>query len=215
MKAMVLAAGLGLRMLPLTRDTPKALLAVRGRPLIDWHLAALARAGFREVVINVHHLADRIMAHVGDGAEFGLDVTWSLEEAPLETAGAIVAARDKLGDGAFAVISCDVFTDFDYARLYGIETSHAHMVMVDNPPHHPEGDFSITADGLLGTRPPRLTYAGIGVFHSSLFDGLAPGKRKLREIMDASVLRGEFTGEFHSGFWSDVGTPERLRELNQ
>jgi N-acetyl-alpha-D-muramate 1-phosphate uridylyltransferase len=216
MKAMILAAGRGERMRPLTDHLPKPLLVVRGRALIDYHLLALARAGVTEVVINLFYHKEAMIEHIGDGGRYGLSVTYSIEDSLLETAGGIVQALPYLGLSPFLVISADIYTDFDYGALAdGLPARLAHLVMVDNPAHHPDGDFGLGADGRLGLDELRLTYSGIGVFSPSLFANIEAGPRKLRGLMDVAVAKGHFTGERHAGVWSDVGTPDRLLALNR
>ncbi|MDX1609389.1 MAG: nucleotidyltransferase family protein [Halofilum sp. (in: g-proteobacteria)] len=213
---MILAAGRGERMRPLTDDTPKPLLTVGGRALIDHQLAALARAGFREVVINLAWLGERIRAHVGDGSAHGLSVRYSDEgERALETAGGIVHALDLLGDGPFLAVNGDLFTDCPYDRLRLPAGRLAHLVLVDNPDHHADGDFALGADGsVTADGHPRLTYAGIGLFDPGLFagiDGIAP----LAPLLRQAAAAGRVSGEHYRGVWHDVGTPERLRALDR
>lgn len=214
---MILAAGRGERLRPLTDDCPKPLIQVRGETLIDRHLAALSKAGFTEVVINVHHLADQVVERVGDGARYGINIVISAESEALETAGGIRKALPFLSDGPFAVISCDVFTDFPYDRLRrDLDRMDAHLVMVDNPPHHPEGDFSVDNDGLIRLDGDKLTYSGIGIYEPRFFDEVADGETvKLRALMEPAIAAGKLSGEHYSGTWDDVGTPERLARLNR
>ena len=177
MKAMILAAGRGERLRPLTDHTPKPLLPVGGRPLIGHHLAALAAAGFDEVVINVAYRGDQIRAALGDGRAQGLPIRYSVEQpGALDTGGGVRNALAMLGEAPFALISADVFTDFDYARLAGVSGDGAHVVLVDNPAHHVDGDFGLDAHGRLVEAPPRRTYAGIGVYAPASF---APSRRNV------------------------------------
>lgn len=214
---MVLAAGRGERMRPLTDDTPKPLLGVGGRALIDHHLAALARAGIREVVINVAWLGERIRAHVGDGAPFGLSVTYSDEgERALETAGGIVNALPLLGDAPFVVLNADIYTDCPLGALALPAGRLAHLVLVDNPPHNRDGDFTLAPDGSVGTGDGRrLTYAGIGVFHPDLFADTEIGVVPLGPLLRAAAPGGRVSGEHYRGTWHDIGTPQRLDELDR
>lgn len=218
MKAMILAAGRGIRMRPLTDRTPKPLLEVKGKPLIDYHLEALARAGVREVVINVHHLGERIEAHVGGGEHYGVRVDYSREAGLLETAGGIRRALPKLGADPFIVVSGDIFTDYDFAQLpRRLPDQLAHLVMIGNPSHHPGGDFRLDRNGRI--RPAAgasLTYAGIGVYAPAFFADVPDDGSpvKLRTLFDAALAAGTMTGERYEGAWSDVGTPDRLDELN-
>ena len=209
---MLLAAGRGERMRPLSDALPKPLLEVGGKPLIEHHLDALARAGFRECVVNLSWLGNLIRDRVGDGGRFGIVVEYSEEPEALETAGGIVQALDRLGE-RFAVVNADIYTDYDYSRL---KTSggNAHIVLVDNPAHNPDGDFSLAASVVGNAGTPRYTFSGIAAYRREFFAGLAPGKRPLAPLLRAAADRGELRGELHSGRWSDVGTPERLAALN-
>lgn len=217
MKAMVLAAGRGERLRPLTDVTPKPLVEVGGETLIGRHLARLARAGFRQAVVNVSHLAGRIVDYVGTGERFGLAVEWSREAAPLETAGGIAQARDLLGTEPFLLVNADVWCDFDFSRLRNFPLAQrlAHLVLVPNPPWHAQGDFTLERGVVGNAAAPRYTYAGISVLSPRLVAGVAAGsKAQLAPLWRAAAERGEVTGELHAGRWSDVGTPERLAELN-
>lgn len=217
---MILAAGFGERMRPLTDHTPKPLLQVAGLPLIEHHLRALAAAGFRDIVINVSHLAAQITDFCGDGSRWGLRIDYSPEEAPLETAGGIQRALPLLGDSPFLVVNGDVWTRFDFARLRGYRLrswERAHLVMVSNPPQHPLGDFLLDGTGRVRYRPedkPGLTYGGVGVFDTVFFAGIGPGKLALRPLLDAAIGESALGAEFFGGDWEDVGTPERLAELD-
>lgn len=214
---MILAAGRGERMRPLTDDTPKPLLRAGGRPLLDYHLEALARAGFTEIVINLAWLGDRIRAHVGNGDRFGLRVHYSDEgERALETAGGIVRALPLLGRDPFLLVNADVFTDYPFARASLAPGCLASLVLVDNPPHHPDGDFALAADGRLAADGgPRLTYAGIGVFDPALFAGHPGGVAPLAPLLHDAIARGRVAGEHYRGRWCDIGTPGRLAELDR
>lgn len=215
MNAMILAAGRGERMRPLTDDCPKPLLDAGGRPLIDWHLEALARAGFRRVVINTAWQGHRLRAHVGDGRAWGLDVRYSDEGGhALETAGGIARALPLLGPQPFAVINGDIHTDFPFDRLTLPAGRLAHLVLVDNPPQHPQGDFGL--DGARVTAGPdaRLTFAGIGAYRPALFSGLSRRPLRLAPILMRAIAAGLVSGEHYRGAWHDIGTPERLRELD-
>jgi MurNAc alpha-1-phosphate uridylyltransferase len=210
---MILAAGRGERMRPLTDHTPKPLLAVRGQPLIDYPLRALAAAGVTDVVINLSWLGDQIRAHVGDGARYGLAVAWSEEGyPPLETGGGIHRALPLLGAGPFWLVNADVYCDYGFgARL--APGRLAHLVLVPNPAHHPQGDFVLDGQDVRADGGPRLTYAGIAILHPALFAGCAPGRFPLAPLLRAAAARGQVSGELCSGAWSDVGTPERLAAL--
>ena len=215
MKAMLLAAGRGERLRPLTDSTPKPLLEVRGEPLIGWHLRALARAGVREVVINLAWLGGQIRARVGDGARYGLAVQYSAEpEGALETGGGIFQALPLLGPGPFLVVNGDTYTDIEFARLAIAPGELAHLVLVPNPAHHPRGDFALR-DGLVQAEGgPRLTYSGVGVYRPELFAGCQPGRFPLLPLLQQAIAARALGGELHRGAWTDVGTVERLSALN-
>lgn len=215
MKAMLLAAGRGERMRPLTDSVPKPLLPVRGRPLIAWHLAALVRAGIRDVVINVSWLGDRLRAALGDGAAFGVRIAWS-EEGPvaLETGGGIRHALPLLGPEPFLVVSADIWTDIDFARLALEPGAEAHLVLVPNPPHHPRGDFGLEGGRVVERATDRLTYGNVGIYRPALFEGFAAGRFPLVEVLRRGIAAGTVRGEVHRGAWCDVGTPARLAELD-
>jgi len=224
MRAMILAAGRGERLRPLTDHTPKPLLAVGGKPLIVWHLERLARAGFREVVINLAHLGEQIPAALGDGASWGLKIRYSPEPpGALETAGGIARALPLLGPAPFLVLNGDIFCDWDPAAALDLDLDLkdrlAHLVLVDNPPHHPTGDFTleVEADGRVGNQEAgRLTFAGIGIYAPALFAGLAADTpARLAPLLRAAADAGRVSGERHPGRWVDVGTPERLHRLDQ
>jgi MurNAc alpha-1-phosphate uridylyltransferase len=216
MKAMVLAAGRGERLRPLTDHTPKPLLLVRGKPLIGWHLEALARAGVREVVINLAWLGALIHDAVGGGERYGLHVQYSVEpDGALETGGGILQALPLLGDAPFIVVNGDTFTDLDFARLKPAPRALAQLLLVPNPPQHPGGDFALQSGRVLEAGEPRYTYSGIGVFHPALFAGRAPGRFPLRPLLSAASAAGRLHGELFLGRWTDVGTVERLEALNR
>jgi len=217
MKAMILAAGRGERLRPLTATVPKPLVEVAGKPLIAWHLERLAAAGFGEAVINVSHLADAIIARVGNGSEFGLRVAWSREDEPLETAGGLAHAQALLGGDAFLLVNADIYVEYDFARLRGhaLGNGLAHLVLVPNPAHRTGGDFSLH-DGLVGNAAaPRYTYSGIAVLAPALFAEVRPGqKAPLAPFLRTAADRGLASGELHLGLWRDVGSAERLAELD-
>ena len=216
MKVMILAAGRGERLRPLTEATPKPLLEVAGQTLLGRHLNRLAGAGFTHAVINVSHLAQNITAHFGDGSRFGMRIDWSREAEPLETAGGIAQARTLLGPAPFLLLNADIWCDYDFSHLRGFALGKrlAHLVLVPNPPQHPAGDFSLVR-GVIGNAPsPRYTYAGIAVLSPLLVAAIATGqKAPLAPLWRAAAARGEVTGELYEGYWSDVGTPERLGAL--
>jgi len=219
-KAMLLAAGRGERMRPLTDHTPKPLLEAGGKPLIVWHIERLVRAGICELVINHAHLGAQIEAALGDGSRFGAHIQYSHEARALETAGGIANALQLLSDEPFAVINSDIYCDYDFAHLAeraaALQThgDAAHLVLVDNPHHHPAGDFSLQ-DGRVVDAVAKLTFSGIGIYQPSLFGhipcgGIAPLAPLLRE----RIVLGKVSGEHHRGLWVDVGTPQRLAELD-
>jgi N-acetyl-alpha-D-muramate 1-phosphate uridylyltransferase len=222
MRAMILAAGRGERMRPLTDTCPKPLLPVGGRPLIGWHLQRLATAGFRDVVINHAWLGDRIEAALGDGAAYGLRLRYSAETEALETAGGIAKALPLLGDGPFLVVNGDIWCDWDPGRARSIAAQLdglgwlAWCVLVANPEHHPRGDFALDR-GRLRTDDAgeRLTFAGIGVYRPELFAAVPPGGRApLAPLLREAAAEGRAGAERHPGRWVDVGTPQRLAELD-
>jgi len=217
MKAMILAAGRGERMRPLTDHTPKPLLQVGGKPLIGWHLERLAQAGFTEVVINHAYLGNQIETALGNGGEWGLSIRYSPEPIALETAGGIAQALPLLGDLPFLVVNGDVFTEIDFFKLtHTLTSSHlAHLVMVDNPPQHPEGDFAFSDGKLLQDDQAKLTFSGVGVYHPDLFKDVIRGESaKLAPLLRAVIAKGLVTAEHYQGVWHDIGTPERLAELD-
>ncbi len=216
MKAFILAAGRGERMRPLTDHTPKPLLTVRGKPLIEWHLEKLAAAGVREVVINLGWLGEKIAAHLGDGAHFGLGIVYSQEGWPaLETGGGLHHALPLLGDAPFLLVNGDVFTDLDFAPLLArglCPDELAHLLLVPNPPQHPRGDFALH-EGWVRDAEPRLTYSGIALLHPALFSDCTAGAFPLAPLVKRAMAAGQVSGQCHAGRWSDVGTPERLAAL--
>jgi len=212
---MILAAGRGERMRPLTDHTPKPLLEAGGRSLIGHHLAALARAGVREVVVNHAHLGAQIERALGDGAAYGLRIRYSPEEVALETGGGIFRALPLLGPDPFIVVNGDVWTDFDPARLRLADADLAHLVLVDSPAHHPAGDFVLNGERVTDAGGQRLTFSGVGVYRPALFDGCAPGRFPLAPLLRAAIAVGRVSGEHHRGRWVDVGTPERLAALDR
>lgn len=213
-RAMVLAAGRGERMRPLTDQTPKPLLRVRGKPLIVHHLEKLSRLGVQDVVINLAWLGERIVAALGDGAQWGLRIRYSDEGGgALETGGGIFQALPWLGPAPFLVVNADVFTGLDYGALQIAPEALAQLVLVSNPSHHPQGDFSL-ADGLvLEQGSPRWTYAGIGLYRPELFEGCSPGKFPLLPLLKRAIAARRLRGQLYGGPWSDVGTLERLAAL--
>lgn len=217
---MLLAAGRGERLRPLTDTMPKALVPVRGRPLIAWHLERLARAGFRDAVVNVAHLGERIVQALGDGSRYGLAIRYSREAEPLETAGGIANALELLGDAPFLLVNADVYCEYDFSRLRGLrlEERLAHLVLVANPAHRPAGDFCLERGLVRGlscdAALPRYTYAGLAVASPLLVHDVRPGsKAPLAPLLYAAADRGLLGGEVYEGLWQDVGTAARLAEL--
>jgi len=211
---MVLAAGRGERMRPLTDRCPKPLLEVAGAPLIVHAIRRLAAAGMRDLVVNHAWLGDVLESALGDGAAFGVRIAWSPEPAgALETGGGIRRALPLLGDAPFAVVNGDVWCDYDLSRLPAEPDGDAHLVLVDNPPWHPAGDFALAGARVLGDGPARLTFAGIGVYRPRLFAGDHPDRFPLAPLLRAAMARGAVSGEHHRGEWCDVGTMERLEAL--
>ncbi|VVP82257.1 N-acetylmuramate alpha-1-phosphate uridylyltransferase MurU [Pseudomonas fluorescens] len=216
MKAMILAAGKGERMRPLTLTTPKPLVRAGGVPLIEYHLRALAAAGFTEIVINHAWLGQQIEDYLGDGSQYGVSIQYSPEGEPLETGGGIFRALPLLGNEAFLVVNGDIWTDYDFSQLHRPIAGLAHLVLADNPAHHPTGDFNLTdgqvRDGLPGAAT--LTYSGVAVLHPQLFAGCVAGAFKLAPLLRTAMADGQVTGEHLNGAWVDVGTHERLAEVD-
>jgi MurNAc alpha-1-phosphate uridylyltransferase len=226
MKAMLLAAGRGERLRPLTERVPKALVEAGGKPLIAWHLERLAASGCREAVVNVSHLGERIVERVGDGRRFGLRVEYSREAEPLETAGGIAQAATLLGRDPFLLVNADVYCERDFRALLGhsLGGKLGHLVMVPNPAHRASGDFTLSrgqvggqVSGPLSTpASPRYTYAGIAVIAPQLVESVKAGsKAPLAPLLYAAADRGLLSGELYEGLWQDVGTLERLAELEK
>jgi MurNAc alpha-1-phosphate uridylyltransferase len=222
MKAMILAAGRGERMRPLTERVPKALLPAAGRPLIGHLIERLARSGFTELVVNVSHLAGLIERELADGARYGVRIVYSREVEPLETGGGIAYALPLLGEGPFLAVNSDIYCDFDFARLaapaaqLASGNGLAHLVLVDNPPHHPAGDFTLAAAKVTAGGTGRLTFSGIGIYAPALFSEIARGARcQLVTALRPAMARGLVTGEHHRGMWMDIGTPQRLEALER
>jgi MurNAc alpha-1-phosphate uridylyltransferase len=226
MDALIFAAGKGERMRPLTETTPKPLLACGGKRLIEWHLDKLAGIGVRRVVINTSWLADCFEPALGSGERWGLDLVYSYEGLePLETGGGMAKAIEQMGAAPFLAVNGDVFCDVDFTRLPHSPAGLAHLVMVDNPEHNQTGDFALQADGFLASEgESRLTFSGIGMYRPELLrdcrsewqqPGVAHPRFKLAPILRAAMRAGKISGEHHRGQWTDVGTPERLAELDQ
>lgn len=215
-------------MRPLTDDTPKPLLPVRGKPLLTHHIERLRDAGFSDFVINAAYLGEQVAELCGDGSRWGVRIEISRESVPLETAGGIIQALPHLGEAPFAVVNGDIFTDFPFKALHEmvVDRSCGHLIMVDNPAHHPAGDFVLTGQHLYhpfkakGARdderaPETLTFSGIALYDPAFFAGCVPGKRPLKPLLDQAIAEGRLSGQYYAGVWSDVGTPERLAALNR
>jgi MurNAc alpha-1-phosphate uridylyltransferase len=221
MRAIVLAAGRGERLRPITDTTPKPLVPVGGKPLIGYHLEALARAGVRDVVVNLSWLGDQIRRALGEGSAYGLKITYS-DEGPvaLETGGGIFNALRYLGPGPFLVVNGDTYTDIDLGALRaGAEADTragalARIVLVPNPTQHLRGDFGLDGDRVIERDTERFTYSGVGVYRLELFEGCTPGKFPLAPLLKRAIAEGRLRGQLHRGEWHDVGTPQRLAELD-
>ena len=221
MNAIILAAGRGERMRPLTDNLPKSLLSVGGKPLIVWHVEKLAAAGFARIVINHAHLGAQIEAALGDGARFGAAIDYSREAEALETAGGIARALPLLGAAPFAAVNADVFTDYDYARLaQAVDRLRqnefaAHLVMVDNPDHHADGDFALLEERVV-LEGALLTFSGIAAYRPAMFGSIGHGaKAKLAPLLRVEIAAGRVSGEHFRGRWRDIGTPARFAAINR
>ena len=216
MKAMILAAGRGERMRPLTDHTPKPLLMAAGKRLIEYHIDSLVRAGFTELVINHAHLGQQVEQALGDGARYGARIHYSAEceGQALETGGGIYKALPLLQGEAFVVVNGDVYCDYNFARL-SVPEGLAHLVMVDNPPHNPAGDFALEDGQIHSEGVKKLTFSGIGVYRPELFAGSKPGAFPLAPLLRDAMARDAVSGEHFPGLWMDIGTPERLQQLDE
>ena len=219
MKAMILAAGMGNRMRPLTLHTPKPLLKVGGKPLIVWHIEKLQKIGVQEIVINTAWLGEKLVDALGDGSQFGVKILWSHEGQGLETAGGIIKALPLLGNEPFILVNGDVWTTMDFAPLLNVQLQDdlAHLVLVENPVQHPQGDFTLAANKAYTFEQARsgenLTYSGVAVMHPQMFDGLESGKRPLAPLLKQAMQEEKISAHKLQGVWMDVGTPERLNAL--
>ncbi len=217
MRAMILAAGLGTRMRPLTEHTPKPLLEIGGIPLIVWHIERLAHDGFRDIVINIAHLGYKIPETLGDGSEWGVNISYSDEqkEGPLESAGGIIKALPLLGDETFLVVNGDIWSEYDFDPEFRLEDGIlAHLILVPNPPHNPQGDFVLSDQRVRAEGKHKYTFSGIGYYHPDLFRDLPYGKQPLAPILRDAMGSARVSGELFEGEWRDIGTPKRLDELN-
>nr|WP_298377301.1 nucleotidyltransferase family protein [uncultured Halomonas sp.] len=216
MKAMILAAGLGTRMRPLTDHTPKPLLKVGGKPLLQHHLERLKAIGIGDVVINVSHLGEQIIEALGDGGRYGVRIQWSQEERPLETGGGIHKALPLLGESPFLLVNGDVWCDLDPAWLSPLNGDLARLVLTDNPDHHPGGDFHLDADERVhATGDPCLTFAGISLIDPALVANQPADAFPLAPLLRNAMAEGRVGGCHYTGLWIDVGTPQRLQELDE
>jgi MurNAc alpha-1-phosphate uridylyltransferase len=216
MRAMILAAGRGERLRPLTDTTPKALVEAGGTTLLERHLRQLAQAGFRECVINLGHLGSVIRERIGTGDRWNINIQYSDEgDNVLETGGGIARALPLLGDAAFAVVNADIWTDFDYARLRNTKCDYAHLVMVDNPSYNPAGDFNLSSGLVKPAAKSAFTFSGIAAYHPRMFAAATGGKFPLAPLLTQVMETNYVTGEYFAGFWLDTGTEERLNSLRQ
>lgn len=213
-KAMILAAGRGERMRPLTDTRPKPLLQVAGQALIEYHLQNIQRAGITEVVINHAWLGEKIEAALGDGSRYGLQISYSPEGEALETGGGLLRALPLLGEAPFIAINGDIWTDYPLQQLPAEPAGLAHLVLVDNPPHHPAGDFALRDGHILTAGEPRFTFSGIGVYRPELFHGQQQARFPLAPLLREAMTREAISGEHYAGQWFDIGTPQRLQELD-
>lgn len=214
MRAMILAAGSGERLRPLTDTTPKPLIEAGGKPLIEWHLENLAAAGFRQVVINTGHLGEQLPDTLGGGSRWGLQIQYSEEPAKaLETGGGIHNALPLLGDGPFLVVSGDTWTSLSFAGLRAVKCDYAHLVLVPNPEHHPGGDFALTGGRVANKGTPTYTFSGFAVYHPRMFAGCEPGRWRITGLLRDTIDHHLVTGQLHRGDWFDSGSPERLERL--
>jgi MurNAc alpha-1-phosphate uridylyltransferase len=216
MRAMILAAGRGERMRPLTDTLPKPLLEVKGKPLIVWHLEKLARNGFKVVVINIAYLGYKIAEYLGDGSKYGLEIHYSDEQesGALESAGGIKKALPLLGDKPFLVVNGDVFCDYEFDKSFNLHGKKAHLILVPNPSHNPKGDFGITHHSVLNSAQNMYTFSGIAYYDPSFFKDIMLQKSALAPLLRTSIEKKEISGEVFNNIWHDIGTPQRLKEIN-
>jgi MurNAc alpha-1-phosphate uridylyltransferase len=219
-RAMILAAGRGERMRPLTDKAPKPMMEINNKPLIQYHVENLVQAGILDIVINHAVFGDQIETYLGDGKDFGARIVYSAEgDQPLETAGGIVKALSLLGEAPFLTVNADIWTDFPFQQLLNLSVDQlsnlAHIILVDNPAHNPEGDFSLSDDRVLNEGDPMLTFSGISVFTPEFFKGCASGRKPLAPMIRQAASHGQVSGGYYQGQWRDIGSPERLQELRQ
>lgn len=214
MKAMILAAGRGERMRPLTDSLPKPLLKVGGKRLIEYHIEALNRIGVRDIIINTAYLGDKIIETIGDGSLYGVSIEYSPETEALETGGGIFKALPFFGEQPFIVVNADVWTDYPFEHLLGREVRSAHLVLVDNPEHNLKGDFALDGQLVHSQGAEMLTFSGIGIYHPRLFKDCEAGRFPLAPLLRAAMSASMVTGEHYRGQWNDIGTPARLQQLD-
>ncbi len=214
MKAMILAAGRGERMRPLTDNCPKPLLRIGEKSLIEYHICALRNIGIQELVINTGWLAGQVHDYLGQGEKYGLNINFSDEGHPaLETAGGIVKALPLLGEQAFIVVNADIYTDFDFSNLHLPKNKLANLLLVSNPSQHPKGDFSLHNGAVVAKTQDNFTFAGIAIYHPKLFANLNIERMPLKPILDKAINEGKVAGQIYHGMWHDIGTVERLQAL--
>lgn len=216
MKAMILAAGRGERMRPLTDHIPKPLLEVKGKALIVWHIEKLASLGFKDIVINIAHLGHKIPEVLGDGSKWGVNIFYSDEQnsGALESAGGIVKTLPYFGNETFLVVNGDIFCDYDFDPSFDLGTDLAHLVLVPNPQHNPDGDFALQNSRVLNDGDEKLTFSGIGYYSPKLFEGLTCEKSALAPLLREAIRKEKVSGSLHGGVWHDIGTPQRLEAIN-
>jgi len=216
MRAIILSAGRGNRMRPLSDHTPKPLLMIAGKPLIVYHLESFAKAKIHDIIINLGHLGEKLALALGDGSRFGVNIEYSYEEPVLETGGAIVKVLSKLGSDPFVVISADIFTDFPFERFKRPLEKLAHLILVDNPPHHRRGDYALIENKFVSeTGEPLFNFAGMGVYRPELFSGSPKGILRLPDLFKQPFKDRQITGEYYAGLWHNIGTPEQLSEIDR
>jgi len=217
MKAMILAAGRGERMRPLTDMVPKPLLPVGGTPLIEWHIQNLAKSGFSEIIINIAHLGYLIPKTLGDGSRWGVKLIYSDEQesGALESLGGIVKALPLLGDESFLVVNGDIFCDYPFNPEFDLKNKLAHLILVPNPPHNPKGDFGIKNNLLVNVERNMFTFSGIGYYHPKMFENTPEQKAPLAPLLRELANKEALSAELYSGVWHDIGTPQRLKEINE
>lgn len=215
MNAMILAAGRGERMRPLTDKTPKPLLKVHGKPLIVWHIEKLASLGFSEIVINVDYLGDKIIQALGDGSEWGVSIIYSdeRETGALESGGGIIKALPFMGDETFLVVNSDIWCDYEFDSNFDLKDDLAHLILVSNPQHNPKGDFGLNKDTVTNDSNKKYTFSGIGYYRAKLFENLECKKTPLAPILREAAQNKKVSGSLYLGEWRDIGTPQRLKEI--